>query len=175
MDEACCLALSRPLQPWHLSLSFFSHPELYWNTIVSSETIEIVSFGSGDKFQTRQDCLVLGWGGGGEYCQARQASSSSLEVGWGWRKFSNETNEIISYGGGAGAHSIQTSWHHISQAHWPALSVNPLVSELRGSSSIHIYRGSQNIIDIWSDKHGKWKQRSLSTLTRMDCLIYTYL
>ena len=26
---------------------------------------------------------------------------------------------------------------------------------IRWSSSIHIYRGSQNIIDIWSDKHGK--------------------
>ena len=35
-------------------------------------------------------------------------------------------------------------------------------------SSIHIYRESQNIIDIWSDKHGKWKQRTLSTLTRMN-------
>ena len=37
------------------------------------------------------------------------------------------------------------------------------------ASSIHIYRESQNIIDIWSDKHRKWKQRTLSTLTEMDC------
>ena len=37
------------------------------------------------------------------------------------------------------------------------------------ASSIHIYRESQNIIDIWSDKHGKWKQTTLSTLTQMDC------
>ena len=43
------------------------------------------------------------------------------------------------------------------------------------ASSLHIYRGSQNIIDIWSDKHGKWEQRTLSTLTRMDRLIHTYL
>ena len=65
MDEACCLALSRPLQPWHLSLSFFSHPELYWNTIVSSETNKIISFGGWEYFQVRQrDCLVWGVGGG---------------------------------------------------------------------------------------------------------------
>ena len=38
------------------------------------------------------------------------------------------------------------------------------------ASSIHIYRGSQNIIDIWSDKHGKWKQRTLSTLTALSFL-----
>ena len=38
------------------------------------------------------------------------------------------------------------------------------------ASSIHIYRGSQNIIDIWSDKHRKWKQRTLSTLTALSFL-----
>ena len=84
MDETCCVALSGPLQLWPLSLLLYSRPELHWNTVGSSETNEIVSFGGGDKFQTRQgDCLVWGWGGGGEYCQA-------------------ETSELISFGGGVG-------------------------------------------------------------------------
>ena len=84
MDEAWCVALSGPLQLWPLSLLLYSRPELHWNTIDSNETNEIVLFGDGDKFQTRlQDCLVWGWGGGGEYCQA-------------------ETSELISFGGGVG-------------------------------------------------------------------------
>ena len=78
------MALSGPLQLWPLSLLLYSRPELHWNTVDSNETNEIVSFGDGDKFQTRlRDCLVWGWGGGGEYCQA-------------------ETSELISFGGGVG-------------------------------------------------------------------------
>ena len=82
MDETCCVALSGPLQLWPLSLLLYSRPELHWNTIDSNETNEIVSFGDGDKFQTRlRDCLVWGWGGGEEYCQVtRQASLSRLGV-----------------------------------------------------------------------------------------------
>ena len=96
MDETCCVALSGPLQLWPLSLLLYSRPELHWNTVDSNETNEIVSFGDGDKFQTRlRDCLVWGWGGGEEYCQAtRQASSSHLEVGWG--KLSNEKSRYFS-------------------------------------------------------------------------------
>ena len=48
-------------------------------------------------FQTRQrDYLVWGWGGGGEYFQARQTSSSRLEVGWGWRIVSNKKSRGLS-------------------------------------------------------------------------------
>ena len=96
MDEAWCVALSGPLQLWPLSLLLYSRPELHWNTVDSNETNEIVSFGDGDKFQTRlRDCLIWGQGGDEEYCQVtRQASSSRLEVGWG--KLSNEKSRCFS-------------------------------------------------------------------------------
>ena len=101
------MALSGPLQLWHLSLLLHSHPELHWNTVGSSKTNEIVLFGGGDNFQMRQrDYLIKGWGGGGEYCQARQMSSSCLEVGWGWRIFSSETNDLMLFGGGVGLENI---------------------------------------------------------------------
>ncbi len=49
-----------------------------------------------------RDCLVWGWGGGKEYCQAtRQASSSRLEVEktfiWGWGRGTLHTNLMTSY------------------------------------------------------------------------------
>ena len=73
-----------------------SRLEVGWRKL-SNKTSKLILFGGGDNFQTRQrDCLEWGWGGGGEYCQARQASSSRLEVGWGWRKLSNEKSCCFS-------------------------------------------------------------------------------
>ena len=92
------MALSGPLQLWPLSLLLYSCPELHWNTVDSNETNEIVSFGDGDKFQTRHEIVLYGGEVELENIVKRDIRAHLI---WRLRK--------LSYGVGAGAHSTQTS------------------------------------------------------------------
>ena len=66
----------------------------------------------------------------------------------GGEKFSNETDKIVSFRRGGDRENIKYPY--------PNKKPNEILiskERMRWSSSIPIYRGSQNIIDIWSDKH----------------------
>ena len=68
----------------------------------------------------------------------------------GGDKFLNKRDEMVSFRGGGDGENFK----------YPYPNEKPneiLISNetMRWSSSIHIYRGSQNIIYIWSDKHRK--------------------